>query len=185
MDIIALFRGFFAYTDFFIFLLIPKLLRGEMTMLNSITFKDIADCMGMDEARCTISLSLPPVREEVMKYRVFCIADMIIKRLIQSGELKKWTGNTWAEVKEVQLISDKNFVAMIQFNGSPQRYPLEFSMSCLLGYKDSLVQQVRKVEREMPDKLKTWVKVTKNGLLSLNSLDLLRKINRPKSRKVS
>ncbi|MBP1931827.1 hypothetical protein [Ammoniphilus resinae] len=107
--------------------------------VQPITFKDIADSMGMDEARCSVSLSLPPLVSDVFNFRVFCIVEMLLNRLITTGNLKKITGNHWGEIKKIVNLTEEVYVVNIQLSSAPQPFPLEIRVSDLVGNKHAIV----------------------------------------------
>src|SRR5690554_5128720 len=114
-----------------------------------VKFRDIARSLGIPEHSARISLATPPVSDEVLQYRAYCISELLINRLIQSGKLLKITGNTWAEVKGSYMDSKQAVVCFWQFNGSPQYFPFKIPTNALIGHKDAIVQRIRKLEREM------------------------------------
>lgn len=148
-----------------------------------ITFKDIATCMGIDEARCSISLSLPPLVSDILNFRAFCVADLLLKRLITSGNLKRITGNSWGEVKKIVYLTEDVYVAIVQLSSAPQLFPLEIRASNLVGKKHAIVQRVRKVERDLPNKLQEWTRITQRGMVQgFSSLELIRRMNQSSMR---
>lgn len=138
-----------------------------------IHFKDVAARMGMEESRARISMATPVVHDDVLQYRAFCIAELIIKRVIENGQLKAITCQTWGEVRRCFTLTDSKVIALIQWNSSPQTFPLEIPMKALVGHKDAIVQSIRKMERELPIRLRAWSEVTKNGLLQFPSSQVL------------
>ncbi|MDQ0255476.1 hypothetical protein J2S74_002858 [Evansella vedderi] len=136
--------------------------------MEKITFKDVANSMGLSEESCRISMSLPPVAEEVANYRVFCLAEMLVNRA--KPTIKKVTYNQWAEVRKVFLYTTDTFIAVVQFNGSPQTFPLKIPMSAIMGHPSHVVMNARKIERELDDQLKGWSKVTLNGMRKFSNI---------------
>ncbi|MFC5449098.1 hypothetical protein ACFPOG_12570 [Paenibacillus aestuarii] len=141
--------------------------------MQLIYFDEIASSLGMDESAARISMATPAVNEDVLQYRAFCIAELIINRLIKDGQLKNITRNSWGEVRRCFTVSKETVVALIQLNGSPQIFPLEIPIQALAGHKDSIVQSVRSLERDVPIRLKAWCNVTKHGMLQFQSSQVL------------
>ena len=138
-----------------------------------IYFEEIAASMGMEESAARISMATPTVKDDVLQYRAFCIAELMIKRLIEDSQLKSITHQTWGEVIRCFSVSKSRVVALIQWNGSPQTFPLEIPVQALAGHKDAIVHSLRKLERELPNRLRAWNDVTKNGLLQFQSSQVL------------
>jgi hypothetical protein len=135
--------------------------------------------MDMDESAARISMATPPIDDFVLQYRAFCIGEMLIQRIINNGQLKKNTQNTWGEIRRSFTFSKGKVIAQVHFNGSRELFPLEIPMKALVGHKDSIVQNVRKVERDLPSRLEAWSIVTKNGFLRFeSSQELLLKMNK-------
>lgn len=147
--------------------------------MKPITFNDVSKSMSMEMSAARISLALPPIDEYVLQYRAFCIGELLLKRLIESGTLKKITNNNWGEIRRCYTASKDKVICLVQFNGSPQTFPLEIPMKALVGHKDAVIQKLRKTEREMPSKLQSWCNATKNGMVQYcSSQEMLRKMNK-------
>lgn len=146
-----------------------------MTAKQQILFGQVAASMGMEESAARISLATPVVNDDVLQYRAFCIAELLVGRLIDSGELLQVTRQTWGEVKHCIIFSKEKVVALVQFSGSPQTFPLEIPFEVLVGHKDAIVQRVRELDRGLLSRLTAWNDVTKNGLLQFSSSQVLMK----------
>lgn len=122
--------------------------------MKKITFKDIAKSLGMEEAPAIVSLSTPVCDEEVLQYRAFCIGELLISRLLKSGVK---TRSSWGEIKHSYLNSEQ-VVCLVQFNNVNELFMLELPLRALSGHKDSVVHQIRKLDKELPVRVERWFK---------------------------
>ena len=107
-----------------------------MNKNKEVNFRDVANSMGMEESAARISFAMPPVDDHVLQYRAFCVGEMILRRLIESGRLKEITQNSWGEIRRCYTNSKDKVIVLIQFNGAPQPFPLEIPMKALSGHKE-------------------------------------------------
>jgi hypothetical protein len=144
---------------------------------TQLTFEEIAKTLGMNESLCSVSLSLPIVRGDVMCYRAYCFADLLIQRFIHSGQSTHVIGGNKAEVKKIISLSADLYIALIQFENQKYLYPMALKTECLSGRKYAIVQRLRKVERELDDNIRVWSSLIRNGSTSFYDYGtLLRKM---------
>lgn len=143
---------------------------------NSITFVDVANALGLGENEAQVSLSIPPLTENTLHFRTFCISELIIKR-INFAAIEKFK---WAEVN--RIISGKDLstvIVLIQFDSSIQPFPLVLPEKAFFGHRDTITVNLRRIERELPDQIESWRIITKNGMrVYQNMNELLYKMRR-------
>lgn len=144
-------------------------------MDNRITFLDVANALGLEYSEAQVALSIPPITENTLHYRSFCISELIIKRINYDAVNFKW-----AVINRVISGSNLNSViVLIQFSSTIQAFPLELTHMAYSGNKDSIIANLRRIERELPEQIEAWSILTKKGMKSFrDNNDLLFKMNR-------
>lgn len=124
--------------------------------MNDNLFSEYCAAMGVNAESAELSFRLPHVHEGVLHFRAFCLAEMLIKR-INHEQI------TWAEVKNVFTYSDDKIYALIQFNSCSNAFPLEIPITALSGTRELIEESVSRVLKELPERIRVWLKVTKHG----------------------
>ncbi|MEK5183220.1 hypothetical protein [Paenibacillus sp. FSL P4-0288] len=145
-------------------------------MNNPITFLDLANAFCLSESAAEVSLSIPPMTQNLLDFRSFCISDLLLKKV----DLQRISKFNWGEV--CRVLSENvtgTVIVLVQFESCIQPFPIELPQNAYSGHKDSIINNLRKIEREFPDRINAWSIITKNGMrIKEDPFELLFKMKR-------
>jgi hypothetical protein len=130
-------------------------------LMNESIFTEYCEAMGVSIESAELSFRLPPVHEGVLHFRAFCLAEMLMKK-VSLDQI------SWAEVKNVFTYSEGKIYALIQFNSCANAFPLEIPISALSGSREQIEESIAKVLKELPERIRVWLKVTKHGFKKIS-----------------
>ncbi|RRJ54881.1 hypothetical protein EHV15_35495 [Paenibacillus oralis] len=125
-------------------------------MMNSVSFEEYCRALGVNVEFGELSFCVPPVHEGVIHFRAFCLAELLIKKVYLEDI-------SWAEVKNIFTYSEDKIYALIQFNSCESAFPMEIPLSALFGTKESIEIGANKILKDLPERIRVWLKVTKHG----------------------
>ena len=140
-------------------------------MENQSLFHEFCRVMGMKNESAELSFRLPAVHEGVLHFRAFCLAEMLIKKV-------NLDPITWAEVKKVVTYEDNKILALIQFNSCLNAFPLEIPITALTGTKTQVERTIARILKDLPERIRVWLKVTKYGFKQVTVRELSMKMTK-------
>ncbi|MCM3130604.1 MULTISPECIES: hypothetical protein [unclassified Paenibacillus] len=135
-------------------------------------FNELCAAMGVSSELAELSFQIPTVHEGVLHFRAFCLADMLIKKVASDHQI------SWAEVMNVFTYSEDRIYAFIQFNSYINAFPLEIPIIALNGSKAQVEVTIAKVLKNLPEQIRVWLKVTKQGYKKMTIKEFSMKLNR-------
>ncbi|ADC52152.1 hypothetical protein BpOF4_20784 (plasmid) [Alkalihalophilus pseudofirmus OF4] len=136
--------------------------------MRTIRFKDIADFMERTTGEAAVSLSMPPINNEVGAYRIRCFIELLLTRM---EKRKVNTNNVWMEIKEIKKV-DQTFLVTILFDRLKSPLVLKVPENITYGSISYITKNLRELDSQLEGILMDWFIETKQGWIEGNIMDL-------------